>query len=274
MQNTLYCTRVSGNLCCSLSEKGKNTVEPPDIANLSSLQSLLSNLTGISLSLYSEKGEMLLPPAQSDNPHSVIRASSPGREEYTDFLKTNIEKAILRTEISWITGPSGQWHFIAPLREGDTVLTVVGEGFDLAREDFDYSFKREGPSYERTSGPIKSASQAVRAKSYVDVQETARHIRSVFTLCLKNSFNASTNEKRYRLLKTILAMIPEITPDKNTDEIYGMLADILLFFFNAESISVMAKDEDTFMPLKTAGRFKDHLQALPFPAAGFIARDR
>lgn len=247
-------------------------MEPPDIASLSSLQSLLSNLTGVSLSLYSEKGEMLLPPAQSDNPLSVIRASSPGRGEYTDFLRTNIEKAILRTEISWITGPAGQWHFFAPLREGDSLLTVVGEGFDLAREDFDYSFKREGRSYERISDPVKSASQAIRAKSYMDIQETARHIRSIFTLCLKNSCKASMNEKRYRLLKTILAMIPEITPDKNTDEVYGMLADILLFFFNAESISVMTKNEDTFRPLRAAGRFKDHLQALPFQTIGFIAR--
>ena len=80
------------------------------------------------------------------------------------------------------------------------------------------------------------------------------------------------NEKRYRLLKTILAMIPEITPDKNTAEVYGMLADILLFFFHAESISVMAKDADTFRPLKAAGRFKEHLQALPFQTTGLIAR--
>ena len=247
-------------------------MDPRDIAGLSTLQALLSNLTGVSLSLYSEKGDILIPPANRDHPMAVIRTSSPGREEYKDFLRTNIEKAILRTEISWIKGPAGQWHFFAPLREGDTVLAIAGDGFDLAREDFEYSSKRGGRPYERLADPIKPSSHAIGVRSYADVQETARHIRSVFTLFLQNSCKATMNEKRYRLLKTIVAMITDITPDKNSDELYGMLADILLFFFNAEGISVMAKTENTFRPLKTAGRFKDHLQALRFQTTGVIAK--
>jgi diguanylate cyclase (GGDEF)-like protein len=244
-------------------------MELPDIAGLSSLQSLLTNLTGFSLALYNRKGDVVLPPVREDHPLSA-RASR--REEYGHFLRTNIEKAMLRTEISWIKSPTGQWHFFAPLREGDAVLTIVGDCFDHTTEDYACPVPPKERPWEDPSGPVKSTPQAVRVRNHPAVQETARHIRSAFSSFLKGSYMAALHEKRYRLVKTVMAMIPEITPDKTMEEVYGMLADILLFFFNAESLSVMIKDEGIFSPLRAEGRFKDHLLALPFQATGVIAQ--
>jgi len=243
--------------------------------NISFLQTYLSNLTGLSLSIYGEKGNIILPPIKENKLLSVIRSSSRGRDEYNDFLKGCIEKAIQRRNVSIFKGPSGQYHFFIPLRVDDSVFVVAGGGVYLSQKEFEDLYVKDAESYGLPLNQLKSWSQEIIIRDYADIQDTARHIQSIFNLFLKSSYEGILNEKRYRSMKTILSLISDMKLDKQADGVYDILVDIMLFLFNADSISVMIKDDSAgsplFRPRRAAGRLKEHLQSVPLKVSGMVS---
>lgn len=272
------------------------SLELIDINNLSFLQTQISNLTGFSISIYGERGNIILPPLREDKLLSVIKSSPKGRDEYEDFVKKNIEKVIQRRDISIIKGPAGQYHFFIPVRV-DPVRNILSNGVDnsfafppqadlcglvitgsvyLSSKDFEDFYIRDVQSYGLPSNQLKAYAQEIIIRDYAAIQETARHIQSIFNLLIKCSFEGSLNEKRYRLTKTIFSLISDIGLNKQTDEVYDILVDIPIFLFNADSISVMIRDNDPesssgFRPRRIAGRLKEHLQSVSLKVTGIIS---
>lgn len=242
-----------------------------DIDNLFSLQAHLSNLTGLYLSVYGEKGNIILPPVKENKLLSSIKSTVKGRDEYNEFVKNHIEKSIYRSDISLFKGPAGQYHFFVPLHIENSVFILTGGGVYLSTEDFENFYKKDGSSYGLPPHQMKSWYSEISIRDYSDIQDTARYIHSIFNLVLSSGYSSNVNEKRYRLMKTVLSLISDIKLDKQADEIYDILVDILLFLFNADSISIMMKDNDSFRPKKTAGRLKDHLQSIPIKVTGIIS---
>ncbi len=243
-----------------------------DINNLFSLQAHLSNLTGFYLSVYGEKGNVILPPVKENKLLSSIKSTEKGRDEYKEFIENHIEKSIYRSDISLFRCPAGQYHFFVPLHIENSVFILTGGGVYLSAEDFENFYKKEGSSYGLPLHQMKSWYSEISIRDYSDIQDTARHIHSIFNLVLSSGYNSSVNEKRYRLMKTVLSLVSDIKLDKQANEVYDMLVDILLFLFNADSISIMIKDNDIFIPKKTAGRLKDHLQSVPVKITGIISQ--
>lgn len=242
-----------------------------DIDNLFSLQAHLSNLTGFYLSVYGEKGNIILPPVKENKLLSSVKSTVKGSEEYNEFVKNHIEKSIYRSDISLFKCPAGQYHFFVPLHIENSVFILTGGGVYLSAEDFENFYKKDGSSYGLPPHQMKSWYSEISIRDYSDIQNTARYIHSIFNLVLSYGYSSSINEKRYRLMKTVLSLISDIKLDKQANEVYDMLVDILLFLFNADSISIMMKDNDVFIPKKTAGRLKDHLQSVSIKVTGIIS---
>jgi diguanylate cyclase (GGDEF)-like protein len=242
-----------------------------DIDKISYLQKDLSKLTGLSLPVYGEKGNIILPPAIEDKFLSAIRSSSKGRDEYDDFLKEHIRNTLTRKNVSILKGPAEQYYFFIPIHVENSVFIITGDGTYLSAGDFEDFYRREGQSYGLPPYQLKSWAQEIIIRNYADIQDTASYIQSIFNLVLRGSYEGSLNEKRYRLMKTILSLISDIRIDKQANEIYDILVDILLFLFNADSISIMIKDNDIFKPQRVAGRLKEHLQSLSLKVAGIIS---
>jgi diguanylate cyclase (GGDEF)-like protein len=242
-----------------------------DVNVLSSVQNILANLTGFSLSLYGVKKEIILPPVNESRLLSFIKASSYGSVEYNDFISRNIEKARFRNDVLIAKGPAGQCYFFIPLRVGDSVFTLAGGGVYLSEEDR-RNFYESGREHQGlTPAQLKSFCADIKNANYSDVQKAAFNIRSIFNLTLKCYHTSATNEKRYRLLKTSLSLVSDIALSKEPDEVFTVLTDLILFLFNAEGVSVMLKDSDMFIPVKTAGRFKDQLQSIPLRITGIVS---
>ena len=241
-----------------------------DIDNISSLQTHLSNLTGLSLSTYGDKGNIILPPAKECRFMSVIRSSSRGRDEYNDFLKRHIEKAIQRRVASIIKGPTEQYYFFIPVRVENSVFVITGSVY-LSAKDFEDFYRSEGQSYGLLPERLKSWSREIIVKDYGDIQNAARHIQSIFNLFLRSGYEGSLNEKRYRLMKTIFSLISDIKLDEQADKVGDILADVLLFLFNVDSAVIMVKVNGIFTPRMATGRLKEHLQSLPLPVTGIIS---
>ncbi|MDP2754532.1 MAG: diguanylate cyclase [Nitrospirota bacterium] len=246
-----------------------------DIDNVSSLQTHLSNLTGLSISIYGDKGNIIMPPVRENKLLSVIKASSRGRDEYNDFLKSSLEKTIHRRNISIFKGPAGQYHFFIPARFNNSVFIITDGGVYLSAEDFEDFYRREGQSYGLLPDQLKSWSREIIVRDYADIQNAAGHIQSIFNLFLRSGYEGSLNEKRYRLMKTIFSLISDIKLDEQAEEIHDILVDVLSFLFNADSVSIMIRDDSAcsplFRPRRAAGRLKEYLQSLPLKVTGIIS---
>jgi diguanylate cyclase (GGDEF)-like protein len=242
-----------------------------DIGTISSLQNSLSKLTGLYLSLYDGKGNIILPHAGENKLLSAVRSSPHGRDEYNNFILQNVGRAIRRSDISLLNGPAGQYHFFSTLHIGEAAFVIVGGGVYLSSEDFDNFYKREGPSYGLPIYRLKSWYPQIVVKSRREIQDMAQHITSVFSLVLEKSSERNSFEKRYRSLKTIYSVMSDIRLDRPADEVYEILTDIVLFLFDADSVSVMARGHDVFTPQKTAGRLKDSLESINPIITGLIS---
>jgi diguanylate cyclase (GGDEF)-like protein len=242
-----------------------------DIDNVSSLQTHLSNLTGLSISIYGDKGNIIMPPVRENKLLSVIKASSRGRDEYNDFLKSSLEKTIHRRNVSIFKGPAGQYHFFIPARFNNSVFIITDGGVYLSAEDFEDFYRREGQSYGLLPDQLKSWSREIIVRDYEDIQNAAGHIQSIFNLFLRSGYEGSLNEKRYRLMKTIFSLISDIKLDEQADKVGDILADILLFLFNVDSAFIMIKENGIFSPRMATGRVKEHLQSLQLSVTGIIS---
>ena len=242
-----------------------------NIDTLSSLLDHLSSLTGFSLSIYDEKGNVILPPVKEDKFLSSIRSSLKGRDEYNDFLKAHIDLAMQRRNVSLIKGPASQYHFFIPVHTENLFLIVAGSGVYSSIGDFEEFYKREGQSYGLLPQQLRPWCQEIVVKDYADIQDTAMHIQSIFNLVLAVGYEDRLNEKRYRLMKTILGLITDIKLDKQEEDLYDMLADIILFLFNADTVSVMMRDDGILRPKRAAGRLKEQLESLPLKITGIVS---
>lgn len=242
-----------------------------DITTLSSLQNDLSRVTGLYLSFYDEKGNIVLPPTSENKFFSLIKSSSKWSDEYDAFVKNNVEKTLYRNDISLLKGPEGQCHFFIPLRVDGFSLLIVGGGVFLSRDDLENFCRKKGPAYGFLPYRLKPMSQEVSVRNPSDIQDIAGRVRSIFSLLLQSSYRENFFEKKYRLIKTVLSLISDIRLENQEEEICNILVDIVLFLFNADSASIMRRDGDTFKTRMSAGRLKDNLRSTEFTVTGILS---
>ncbi len=246
-------------------------MEHLDIETLSSLQRHLAKFTGMYLSLYSEKGSLILPPANENKLLSFMRSLPKGGDNHHHFITENIQKALQRTDVSVFKGPGGLHHFIMPIRAEDSCFAVVGGGIFVSAEDRDNFVKTAGVTYGLAHDQLKSMLQDAAVSDYSKLQNAARSICSIFNIGLQSSLRGALLEKRYRLMKAVFGLISEIHPGQQADEIYDIMMDMIQFLFNAESIAVMSIDNHKLHPHKSAGKFRNYLSLTPIEITGIFS---
>jgi len=246
------------------------SLELIDINAISSIQASLSHLSGLSLSVYGENGNLILPPVSEDKFLSAIKASQKGQDEYDVFLRRSIQKAAQRRDVSIIKGPAAQHYFFIPICVNSVTFVITGGGVFFSLKEFEDFYTKDGDSYGLPLPQLKSWSQEIFVSDYMTILETSRYTQSLFNILLKCDYESSLNEKKYRLTKTILSLISHIELDKKMDEIYGLLVDIMIYLFSADSVSVMVKDNERFRSQRAGGRLKEHLQTVLLKPTGVI----
>ncbi len=239
--------------------------------NISSLQAHLSKLTGLYLSLYGKKGNIILPPVNENNILKAVRASELGGTEYNDFMRKSIDKAVHRSDVSVFKGPGDQHYFFIPLCVNDKFFVISGGGVYLTAGDFDKFYGRKGHLYGLPAGRPESRHHEIAVKELSYLHYAARYIRSIFSLVEKGAYQSSVHEKRYKVMKIIMSLISDIKIDKQADTVFDVLIDILLFLFNAESISILVKNNNVFTPLRTGGRLKEYLKGTVLRTTGVLS---
>jgi diguanylate cyclase (GGDEF)-like protein len=246
-------------------------METLNIEHLSTLQERLSSLTGLYLSLWGERGNLILPPGRENKIFSALTSSPQKRDAYHAFVREHIHDMSQRNNIAVVKGPGNISHFFAPLRTDDMFHMLVGGGIYLSSPDFDRFIEkqRQHSRFPLTTGTSSSHDKGVLTRD--DLMKTARHLQAIFFDTLRSMKKEKSLAYRFRLLKTILSLLSEINPEKNSGEIYELLADIMLFLFHADSLSLYTRRENTFVPQKAEGRMKNLLMALPLKMHGILS---
>ena len=239
--------------------------------NISFLQAHLSKLTGLSLSLYSGKGETVLPPVNENGILKAIRASSVGGPEYIDFMQTSINRASHRSEVSVFKGPGDQYYFFMPLFINKTIHVISGGGVYLTVEDFDKFYRRKGRLYRLPADQPEYWHPEIVVKELSELHSAARYICSIFSLVAEGDYQCSVHEKRYKVMKIIMRLMSDMKMDEHADSIFDVLTDIIVFMFNAESISILIKNNNVFSPIRAAGRLKEYLKDTTLRTTGVLS---
>ena len=242
-----------------------------DIDAISSLQAHLSTLTGLSFALYGKKGNIILPPVNENKLLVTIKSFSHNRDAYADFIKKSIDRSAHRNEVSIFKGPGDQYYFFLPFRMHDSLLVIAGGGVYLSEEDFRSFYHREGHLYGLDPRQLEAWRPEITIRKLQDTQNTARHIRSLFSLFMEAAYQQNLSRKRYRVMKIIMGLISDMKTDKPVDTIFDVLSDMLLFLFNVDSMSISMKDKDLLKPFRTAGRLKSQLEKLPIKITGRLS---
>ncbi len=242
-----------------------------DIDIISSIQNQLANLSGFYLSLYGEKGKLILPPVKENKIISALRSTQTGRDEYNKFVKKNLEIMFFRNDVSLFRDQFGIYHFFAPLRIDKITFTIVGGGLFINAEDYDDFCKKDLQNYGIHPQILRSFDKQSFLRNREEILAHARHIRSIFNIVLRDNYRSNVNEKRYRLAKTILSLISDIKADKQEEEIYEILTDTMLFLFNVDSLSIMHLDRNLFLPKKVVGRLEENIRNVSLETAGIIS---
>jgi len=242
-----------------------------DIDTISALQRSLSRLAGLYLSLYGEKGNLIIPPVNENKLLAYLRSLPEIRDNYPNFIADSIQKAFQRNEVSVCKGAGELVHFIAPVRVEGSVFFVVGGGVFASADDRDIFLKTAGIKCGFAPEKVKVMVQDVIIKDLDTLQETARAVCSIYSLGLQGSHKRSAFERRYRLIKTVFSLVADIQPEKQSNEIYDIVIDMILFLFNAESIAVMTLDNTTLKPYRSAGKLKDYLSSTPLEIEGLLS---
>ena len=233
-----------------------------DITDLSLVRDCISGITGIPLSVYGESGHVILPPIAENKVMTFIRASNKGRDDYQAFMRKSVESVGLRRDISIHKGLGGQHYLVIPVRIDSVFFVIIGGGLYLSQKDFEEFYAREGNFYGVHQIQVRSWLKEIDFKDYGEMKQSARHIQDLFHYFFRNSRENSLSAKKYRLTKTILNLLSGVEPGKQIDDVYDLLGDILLFLFNADSVSVMVEDNKEYKQLRAAGRLKRYLESL------------
>lgn len=245
-----------------------------DLNKLSSFLVHLSKLTGLALTLYSDRGNVLLPSFREDKFLSAVKSSQKGDDQYHDFLNSYIEKVIHKEQVCIFEGPAKEHHLFIPICMNDDIFIIAGGGIYFSLEEFKEFYSKDGEHYGLLPEKLKMWSEeiVVGDYDYVTLHELGTQIQYIANLLLRYKYEGSLNEKRYRLTKSILSLISDIELDMQVEQIYDMLADILLFLFDADSVSVIVKDNGTFSVQKAAGRLRDALQTMKLKEVSVLSK--
>lgn len=241
-----------------------------NVEDLSILQSHLSNLTGLYISVFGERGNVIIPPLNENDLLLSIRSSKNGRDDIENFIRINIEKILFRNEILIEKGPAEEYHFFIPMRLDNCTIVIVGGGVYISKDDFDRFCSNGYKKYGLSTEIISTLNKEEILTNHDKFLNAARHIQSVFYLILKSSFKNSLTEKRYRIIKTFLSLISDIKPDDNLLKIYDVLFDITMFFYNAEGLILFSRGEKGFFAEKVLSKEKERFKALILQPKGLL----
>lgn len=242
---------------------GRNPLELEsiDIRRIIEYRDFISALTSLDFSVHDGKGRLLAPSTSEDPAIRIFLSSETGKKEHENFIRSAIEKAVVRKGVSVFKGPVNQYHCFIPVQVGDISLVFVGNAFYVAAKDLE-ELESKGSSYGLSLQDLRSWAKGVALSELREISEEYETIYRLLNLSMGDMYEKRLNIERYRKTRIIVDLLSEIGEDMDEYKIYSLLVDAILFLFGGETVSVMTRNGDKFVPVLTKGRFKEKVEGV------------
>jgi len=238
-----------------------------DLGTLVEARDCISSLTKVEFSLYDGTGHLLSPSPAGDTITEAFASSGAGKEAQEQFLMKGVRKAILRKYPSAFRGPMNQFHFFIPARTGDVEIVLVGNAFYASLKDLNDFCADKSAAYG-----ISKYDGAVMMKKIVPphlekLTALCKDVQRLFALIVRDNSRKNIAARKYRRIVTVMELLSDI--DKNGDEesIYRLFSEAIMFLFGGDTVSILGRSQDAFMPVIAEGSLKDQVAFLP-PCSG------
>jgi diguanylate cyclase (GGDEF)-like protein len=243
------------------------------LSTLIEMRDCVSGLTKLDFSLYDGTASLLVPPISQDQIMEAFCSSREGKEEQGEFVKNGIQKAILRKNPSVFKGPMNQYHFFIPAQIGNIGIVLLGNAFYTSKEDLFQFFAIKGSRYGVSIDHIPIWIKNIVLSSMGKVSETCENIHRLFNLLVRVNYGKNITAEKYRRIATFLELFSEIDMDCTEEKLYQLLAEAIMFLFGGNTVSVMSRGHERFIPVITMGSFKNQVASVSLSSDAAIISD-
>ena len=240
-----------------------------DLGTLIEARDSISCLSKLEFSLYDGVGNLLASPHAKDDITEAFASSDDGKEEQERFVANGIRKAILRRNPSVLRGPMNQYHFFIPALTGEKEILLVGNGFYTSVKDLNEFVVRKGMELRISKYDVAVLMKKVIPRDIDKLTELCQNVQRLFALIVRDNCRKNAAIKKYRRLVTAVELLADIDKNGNEESLYRLFSEAIMFLFGGDTVSILGRTHDAFMPVIAAGRFKDHVASLP-PCSGDI----
>lgn len=233
-----------------------------DAQLLSIIQNSVSEITGLSFSIFDSNGVLLIPPKDEDRLTAQIKSYTQGKKEYEEFIRNEIEKAVIKRDSFLHKGPANEHHLFIPASINNFKLVFVSNAFYFARAEFEDFLIKYGERFGLSTSHLESWREAIKIKDYATVQKMAAHIRYLFETFLRCSYEKNLKYKSYRWAKTLIDILFSIQLPASTEKVHSLVLDTILFLFDVDTVSIMVKEKNFFKTSKASGRLRNDVRSL------------
>ena len=244
-----------------------------DIRALIELRDSVSGLTTHDFTVYDDKGKVLLPPLSYDPIIEAFSLSGTGKTEQENFLRSAIIKAVLRKGPTLSRGPMNHYQAFIPAHAGDKSIVLAGNAFYSSMKDLEDFFTVKGTGYGMTGKDMELWRKKIVLNDLKKVSMQSEYIHRLVNLLLRNTHEKNLFRERSLKIQAIMELFSEIDRDMSKEKLYGLLSDAVTFLFGGDTVSVMVRNHDHYIPTFTAGNLKMKVEQVALRCNATIVSD-
>lgn len=238
-----------------------------DITSLTEIRDSIYGLTKLDFAVYNQLSRQLVPSIAEDH-LSVI-----GREEYNNFIKYGIENSLMRSGISIFKGPMHQYQCFIPVRFGDAMLVLAGTSLYISDKDIEEFFSAKGYGYGLSQQDQKLWVENISWSDIASISDACNNIQRMVNIFLRDCYEKHTNVEKYRRTMTVIDLLSDIDQEITEEKVFSLLTEIVTLLYKGDTVSVMVRTIDKYIPVLTNGRDKEKVKSVTIGSNNVLIAD-
>ncbi|MCL0061698.1 hypothetical protein M1N62_01900 [Thermodesulfovibrionales bacterium] len=120
--------------------------------------------------------------------------------------------------------------------------------FYLVRTEFEDFLIKKGQRFGLSLSHLNSRQEVIKVRDYPSVQKIGDHVKFIVETLMQGSYEKNLHRKRYQRDKTLMDVLFNLHLPMPIKEVYSIVIDAILFLFDVNTVSIMAKEENFLEP--------------------------
>jgi len=140
---------------------------------------------------------------------------------------------------------------------------LAGHAFYASLKDLEDFFTAKGIGFGLSDSHIETWSKKIVPQDLGTVSIACDHIHRLFNVMLKNTREKNLFKERSLVTSAVMELFSDIEKDISKEKLYSILSDAILFLFGGDTVSVLIRGRDQYLPVLTTGNLKNAVELVP-----------